>query len=106
LQGLDGRGSGGGHAGGPDGGGGGGGGGAPITVGKLRGEDYNFEFVGKLIEGKMHFRLIMTEAGLPPPPPTPPVGEDGQAPPPTPQPFVRTIDFVFDPEVRSEARAP
>jgi hypothetical protein len=31
-------------------------------VGKLRGEDYNFEFHGKVKDGKMHFRLVMTEA--------------------------------------------
>eukprot|EP00967_Tisochrysis_lutea_P021624 scaffold24566_cov21-Tisochrysis_lutea.AAC.2 len=36
--------------------------GAPIAVGKLRGEDYNFEFHGKVKDGKMHFRLVMTEA--------------------------------------------
>ncbi|WIA17815.1 hypothetical protein OEZ85_009324 [Tetradesmus obliquus] len=32
-----------------------------IAIGKLRGEDYNFEFQGKAREGKMHFRLFMTQ---------------------------------------------
>jgi hypothetical protein len=32
-----------------------------IAIGKLRGEDYNFEFQGKVKEGKMHFRLFMTQ---------------------------------------------
>ncbi len=32
-----------------------------IAIGKLRGEDYNFEFHGKVKEGKMHFRLYMTQ---------------------------------------------
>jgi len=34
-----------------------------IASGKLRGEDYNFEFQGKVKEGKMHFRLFMTQVG-------------------------------------------
>jgi len=56
-----------------------------IAIGKLRGEDYNFEFHGKVKDGKMHFRLHMTQVSD---------GSDsGQ------QPIVRTIDFVFDPEV-------
>lgn len=55
----------------------------PISVGKLRGEDYNFEFHGKVRDAKMHFRLVMSQAN-----------DSGDA-----QPFVRTIDFVFDPEV-------
>uniref|UniRef100_A0A7S0RFX1 non-specific serine/threonine protein kinase n=1 Tax=Chlamydomonas leiostraca TaxID=1034604 RepID=A0A7S0RFX1_9CHLO len=62
-------------------------GGAPIAVGKLRGEDYNFEFHGKVKDGKMHFRLVMTEAAAPVD-----AGPDAQ-------PFMRTIDFVFDPEI-------
>mmetsp|Transcript_6760 Transcript_6760/g.18124 ORF Transcript_6760/g.18124 Transcript_6760/m.18124 type:complete len:443 (-) Transcript_6760:1802-3130(-) len=60
--------------------------GAPIAVGKLRGEDYNFEFHGKVKDGKMHFRLVMTEAAAAEP--------NGEHPP-----FMRTIDFVFDPEI-------
>lgn len=32
-----------------------------IAIGKLRGEDYNFEFQGKPKDGKMHFRLFMTQ---------------------------------------------
>lgn len=32
-----------------------------IAIGKLRGEDYNFEFKGKVKDGKMHFRLFMTQ---------------------------------------------
>lgn len=59
--------------------------GAPIAVGKLRGEDYNFEFHGKVRDNKMHFRLVMTEA-------------QAAEPQPDAQPFMRTIDFVFDPE--------
>ena len=35
-----------------------------IAIGKLRGEDYNFEFQGKAREGKMHFRLFMTQVGV------------------------------------------
>ena len=34
-----------------------------IAIGKLRGEDYNFEFNGKVKDGKMHFRLFMTQVG-------------------------------------------
>jgi len=34
-----------------------------IAIGKLRGEDYNFEFQGKVKDGKMHFRLFMTQVG-------------------------------------------
>ena len=34
-----------------------------IAIGKLRGEDYNFEFHGKVKDGKMHFRLHMTQVG-------------------------------------------
>ncbi|KAJ9506331.1 hypothetical protein QJQ45_005046 [Haematococcus lacustris] len=60
--------------------------GAPIAVGKLRGEDYNFEFHGMVRDGKMHFRLVMTEAAAAEP--------SSEAPP-----FMRTIDFVFDPEI-------
>lgn len=56
----------------------------PIAVGKLRGEDYIFEFAGKVRNGKMHFRLVMTQAV--------------QDPSDTNPPFMRTIDFVFDPE--------
>ncbi len=55
-------------------------------MGKLRGEDYNFEFHGKIKDGKMDFRLVMTEAS------TVDAGPDTQ-------PFMRTIDFVYDPEV-------
>lgn len=55
---------------------------APISIGKLRGEDYNFEFHGKVKDGKMHFRLVMQQES------------DSSTPP-----LVRTIDFVFDPEV-------
>eukprot|EP00798_Chlamydomonas_sp_ICE-L_P006588 gene6588-3241_t len=57
---------------------------APIAVGKLRGEDYNFEFAGKVKEGKMHFRLVMTQVVVD-------VNEI--------QPFMRTVDFVFDPDI-------
>lgn len=56
-----------------------------VTVGKLRGEDYNFEFHGKVKDGKMCFRLVMTGAN-----------DTSDS---TTQPVVRTIDFVFDPEV-------
>lgn len=56
-----------------------------IAIGKLRGEDYNFEFHGKVKEGKMHFRLYMTQ-----------VADNSDA---SHVPVVRTIDFVFDPEV-------
>lgn len=53
-------------AGGPSGhhhhqGTGGSGGNEDIAIGKLRGEDYNFEFNGKVKDGKMHFRLFMTQ---------------------------------------------
>eukprot|EP00775_Hariotina_reticulata_P010225 gene10225-10385_t len=57
-----------------------------IAIGKLRGEDYNFEFQGKVKEGKMHFRLFMTQ-----------VNDANSADSSTP--LVRTIDFVFDPDV-------
>lgn len=40
---------------------GGEGGEGKIAIGKLRGEDYNFEFQGKVKDGKMHFRLFMTQ---------------------------------------------
>jgi WNK lysine deficient protein kinase len=55
-----------------------------VAVGKLRGEDYIFEFAGKVKDGKMHFRLVMTQA----------VPESSETTPP----FMRTIDFVFDPD--------
>mmetsp|Transcript_18095 Transcript_18095/g.31006 ORF Transcript_18095/g.31006 Transcript_18095/m.31006 type:complete len:475 (+) Transcript_18095:223-1647(+) len=61
------------------------------AVGKLRGEDYNFEFHGKVKDGKMHFRLVMTEAAVADP-------GDNQ------QPFMRTIDFVYDPEIDTADR--
>lgn len=54
-----------------------------IAVGKLRGEDYNFEFEGRVKAGKMHFRLVMTDA---------------TSTESNPQ-LKRTLDFVFDPEV-------
>eukprot|EP00879_Flechtneria_rotunda_P000685 GHRR01000802.1.p1 GENE.GHRR01000802.1~~GHRR01000802.1.p1 ORF type:complete len:419 (+),score=136.04 GHRR01000802.1:1609-2865(+) len=57
-----------------------------IAIGKLRGEDYNFEFQGKVKDGKMHFRLFMTQVND--------SGADSSNPP-----VVRTIDFVFDPDV-------
>jgi WNK lysine deficient protein kinase len=40
-------------------------------------------------DGKMHFRLVMTEATAP----------DASAAQPDTLPFMRTIDFVFDPEI-------
>lgn len=57
----------------------------PIAIGKLRGEDYLFEFQGKVKEGKMHFRLVMTHAG----------DDNEQAG----QGVCRILDFVFDPDV-------
>uniref|UniRef100_A0A7R9YT53 non-specific serine/threonine protein kinase n=1 Tax=Chlamydomonas euryale TaxID=1486919 RepID=A0A7R9YT53_9CHLO len=61
---------------------------APITVGKLRGEDYEFEFGGKVHDGKMHFRLVMTRAV-----------EDAPSEGGSMEGKRTTIDFVFDPEV-------
>lgn len=69
--------------GGPGGGGERGSSQEPIAVGKLRGEDYLFEFHGKVKEGKLHFRLTMTEA----------TEVEGLLT------LKRTIDFVFDPDV-------
>lgn len=81
-----------------------------IAIGKLRGEDYNFEFHGKVKDGKMHFRLYMTQvsdlpsssnngdnaaaSGQQQQP-----GQPGQQQQQAALPVVRTIDFVFDPEV-------
>ncbi|KAI8464734.1 MAG: kinase-like domain-containing protein [Monoraphidium minutum] len=84
-----------------------------IAIGKLRGEDYNFEFHGKVKDGKMHFRLYMTQVSDLPGAPAPPAangdaaaaaaasdaGGEPQQPPPPALPVVRTIDFTFDPEV-------
>ena len=49
----------------------------------------------------MHFRLYMTQVADLPPPAAAAASADGAAPPPPPPPLpvVRTIDFVFDPEV-------
>ncbi|GBF94812.1 hypothetical protein Rsub_07984 [Raphidocelis subcapitata] len=85
-----------------------------IAIGKLRGEDYNFEFHGKVKDGKMYFRLYMTQVSDTPAAATsngdaagapssqsqqdPQQQQQPPAPPPAP-PVVRTIDFVFDPEV-------
>uniref|UniRef100_A0A7R9V354 non-specific serine/threonine protein kinase n=1 Tax=Chlamydomonas euryale TaxID=1486919 RepID=A0A7R9V354_9CHLO len=62
-------------------------GGAPIAVGKLRGEDYEFEFAGQVDDGKMNFRLVMTQASS---------SNSSTTDEPA---FRRTIDFTFDPDV-------
>ncbi len=66
-------------------------------MGKLRGEDYNFEFHGKVKDGKMHFRLVMTEAAASSS--STAAAQQGGEGAGELQPFVRTIDFVFDPEI-------
>ena len=59
-----------------------------LQAGIVRGEDYQFHFTGKLLDGKLSFRLKMR--------PLEEVGENGLA-------LVsdlpaQTIDFVYDPE--------
>ena len=56
-----------------------------LQVGTVRGEDYNFQFSGKVKEGKLHFRLKMEYEGD-----EPPAEEDESR--------SRTIDFVYDPD--------
>ncbi|GAB4822726.1 hypothetical protein N2152v2_009772 [Parachlorella kessleri] len=55
---------------------------AECEAGIVRGEDYCFEFNGKIREGKLHFRLHMEYEGE----------GDGAG-------SSKTIDFVYDPEV-------
>lgn len=54
-------------------------------VGVVRGEDYNFQFSGKVKEGKLHFRLKMEYEGD-----EPPTDADDN--------LSRTIDFIYDPD--------
>lgn len=56
-----------------------------ITVGTLKGEDFEFAFKAENVEGQMHFKLLMKSVQK---------EEDGE----TPQ-LKREIEFVFDPEV-------
>ncbi|KAK9819614.1 hypothetical protein WJX72_000313 [[Myrmecia] bisecta] len=60
-------------------------GGVSCTVGTVRGEDYNFQFSGKIKDGKLHFRLNMEYEGS-----DTESAEVGSR---------RTIDFTYDPEV-------
>lgn len=60
---------------------------AECEAGSVRGEDYLFQFSGKIKEGKLHFRLHMQYEGDD--------GEDGGGQGGT----SKTIDFVYDPEV-------
>jgi WNK lysine deficient protein kinase len=53
------------------------------AAGTVRGEDYNFQFSGKIKEGKLSFRLNMQYEGE---------GEEGTG-------HRRTIDFAYDPDV-------
>lgn len=55
---------------------------ANIAVGRLKGEDYEFVFTAKMVEGKLHFTLTMLGVTKP--------GEENQ--------LKRDIEFVFDPE--------
>lgn len=56
---------------------------AECEVGSVRGEDYLFQFTGKIKNGKLHFRLHMLYEG-----------DDDEAVGTS-----KTIDFVYDPEV-------
>lgn len=60
---------------------------AECEAGSVRGEDYLFQFSGKIKEGKLHFRLQMQYEGDGP--------EEGVESAGT----SKTIDFVYDPEV-------
>ncbi|GLI62011.1 hypothetical protein VaNZ11_004586 [Volvox africanus] len=55
---------------------------ASIAVGRLKGEDYEFVFSAKTVDGKLHFQLTMLGVTKP--------GEENQ--------LKRDIEFVFDPE--------
>lgn len=55
---------------------------ANIAVGRLKGEDYEFVFSAKTVDGKLHFQLTMLGVTKP--------GEENQ--------LKRDIEFVFDPE--------
>lgn len=57
-----------------------------MQVGTVRGEDYNFQFSGKVKEGKLHFRLKMEYES------DEPQQEDQES-------RSQTIDFVYDPDV-------
>ena len=59
----------------------------------MRGEDYNFQFSGRVRDGKLAFRLHMESEGDDEPGPRPGPGD-----PPRPR-CKRTIDFVYDPDV-------
>ncbi|GLC36978.1 hypothetical protein PLESTB_000172100 [Pleodorina starrii] len=57
--------------------------GESIAVGRLKGEDYEFVFSAKTVDGKLHFQLTMLGVTKP--------GEENQ--------LKRDIEFVFDPEM-------
>lgn len=59
---------------------------ADCEAGSVRGEDYLFQFTGKIREGKLHFRLHMQYEGD--------GGDDEEV-----KGSSKTIDFVYDPEV-------
>ena len=63
---------------------------ADCEAGSVRGEDYLFQFSGKIKEGKLHFRLNMHYEG-----------EDGEEENEDEESMrtSKTIDFVYDPEV-------
>lgn len=63
---------------------------AECEAGSVRGEDYLFQFSGKIKEGKLHFRLNMHYEG-----------EDGEEEEGDAESMrtSKTIDFVYDPEV-------
>lgn len=56
-------------------------------VGTVRGEDYNFQFSGKVKDGKLHFRLKMEYE------------DEGDEPHEEEERRSQTIDFVYDPDV-------
>lgn len=62
---------------------------AECEAGSVRGEDYLFQFSGKIREGKLHFRLHMEYEGDDEPGGGPPADALGSS---------KTIDFVYDPD--------
>lgn len=60
---------------------------AECEAGSVRGEDYLFQFTGKIRSGKLHFRLHMQYEG-----------DEDEAEESSPRGTSKTIDFVYDPD--------
>jgi len=64
-----------------------------VAAGAVRGEDYEFQFSGRVRRGALHFRLHMAWRGS---------DDDGDAAPPGAG--RRTVDFVYDPDADTPGR--